>query len=78
MLETRKLSKRWVINRNAMVKWDAPATLEEAKGLAYRYGMGNGEIGDSRYFEPRSDDPVLVAAAEGYRFGSQLRAQATQ
>jgi len=74
-MQAKEVSRYWILNRNAYVLWDAPKTLEEAKHLAYRYGMGNGET-NCTYYEQgylRSTDPVLIAALEGYRHGCQLR-----
>ena len=75
LFRSQAKSKRWVLNRNAVVLWDCPKTLEESKALYYRYGMGNGEIGCDRYvkWHESSADPILRAAYEGYKEGCRLR-----
>lgn len=75
MLKAKSLSDRWVLNRKAIVRWNAPCSFDEARELAYRYGMGNGEIGCSEYSDwyRSSDDPVLKSALEGYEEGCRLR-----
>lgn len=79
MREAKRLSSRWVINRHATMQWDAPKTFEEAKDLAYKYGMGNGEIGCDDYLDwyLKSNDPIVKAALDGYRKGCELRDEGT-
>ena len=73
MLKAKQASEHWVINRAARVHWHAPTNLEEAKRLAYCYGMGNGEIGyDVK--PPVTKDPIMLAVLEGFIKGQQLRA----
>lgn len=74
-LHAREHSQRWVINRNSYVGWEAPKTLDEARLLAHRYGVANGEIGLPLPNCPTSD-PVLAAVAEGHKLGSSLRKSA--
>lgn len=48
----RRVSQRWVFNRNAFVYWHAPISRERERKVAFNYGMGDGEngVGDFSYY----------------------------
>jgi glycosyltransferase involved in cell wall biosynthesis len=75
MTRAKRVSQSWILNKNAVVFWEAPTTKDDSCKLAYRYGMGNGEIGCDTYVEGyvNSQDPVMVAAYEGYKAGCEIR-----
>jgi glycosyltransferase involved in cell wall biosynthesis len=77
-IRAKRKCRRWVINRKAIVEWNAPITIEQATALAYHYGVGNGLIGCSEY-EPNAltSDAVMKSSLRGYRAGCALRENPT-
>jgi glycosyltransferase involved in cell wall biosynthesis len=69
----RRRSTHWVYNREAMVEWAGPETVEEADALAYSYGYGDGESGFGDYTidssclrNPESvTDPLIAGYLKG-------------
>lgn len=86
-IEYRRMSRRWVFNRAAMVEWNGPANPKAQLKLNRSYARGDGEsgLGDWRFYNLWSADrrgllPPLNeldrAALDGYIEGRKLRAKA--
>ena len=81
----RKVCKKWVINKAAIVYWEAPENKEQALQKAFIYGKGDGEsgIGNFRFYEEMINytktkkisfnDEVLHAYFLGYIEGRRNR-----
>ena len=67
-MAARRVSSRWIINRKACILWGAPTTEDAAVKLAYRYALGNGELGFDINF-----DPVIEATYLGYQVDAMLK-----
>jgi glycosyltransferase involved in cell wall biosynthesis/SAM-dependent methyltransferase len=83
-VEYRRVSKRWVINRAAVVEWSGPSDERAVLKLTRSYCRGDGEsgLGDRRFYAPLSEfqcgtlaalDARQQAAFEGYLEGRRNR-----
>ncbi len=80
----RRVSRRWIYNKKAFVRWKAPTTQDQALQLWTAYGKGNGEsgIGDFDFYDHwvafkqngtlQSDTP-MGAFFRGYILGREKR-----
>lgn len=76
----RSLSESWVINKNASLSWDAPATFKSYAKVLHKYAAGDGisGLGDYLYythyraFEHAGDKNKQIYIA-GYKDGKKQR-----
>lgn len=72
----RRLSQKWVFNRNAVVHWQAPTSRDREQRVAFNYGVGDGEsgVGDFTYYQllNRSNFLRRMALISPYAFEGYL------
>ena len=73
----RRISTKWIFNRNAIVYWDCPHSRSQSKTLAYNYGYGQGRngLGDFTYYPYNKNDHNNDSFYHGFLEGREDRAK---